>query len=164
MKSVLLLLVGVLLGSLAGWYLRAALEQEVRATDPFSFSDKLNDPATPYLSAHGTWRGSDLANKVNTVSILCDVKDQTCQMTQADVVPFRGTPFLSVYNTSFRIAKLDARSLVAEPLWDELCIRQTLTFDRTAKAVTFVRTKINHEEHCSLVQNDPVTMFLGEPL
>ena len=163
MKSVLLLFVGVLLGSLAGWYTRAALVHEVRATEQFSFSDKLNDPATPYLSSHGTWRGSDLANKVNTVNILCDVKDQTCQMTQADVVSWRGTPFLSVYNTSFRIAKLDARSLVAEPLWDELCIRQTLTFDRAAKVVTLVRTKINQEEACSLVQNEPVTMFLGDP-
>jgi hypothetical protein len=140
------------------------MEQEVRAADPFRFNDKLSDPATSYLSAHGTWRGSDLANRVNTVNILCDAKDKTCEMTQANVVSLRGTPFLSLYNTSYRITKLDARSVVAEPLWDDLCVRQTLTFDRAAKAVTFVRTKINYEEACSLVQNDPVTMFLGEPL
>jgi hypothetical protein len=45
-----------------------------------------------------------------------------------------------------------------------LCIRQTLTFDRVAKAVTFARTKISHENICSMVQNEPVTLFLGEPL
>jgi hypothetical protein len=38
-----------------------------------------------------------------------------------------------------------------------------LLFDRAAKAVTFARTKINHEEVCSMVQNEPVTLFLGEP-
>jgi hypothetical protein len=85
-------------------------------------------------------------------------------MTQANVISWRGSPLLSLDKTSFRITKFDARSLVAQPLWDELCIRQTLTFDRTAKAATFVRTKINQEEACSLVQNEPVTMFLGEPL
>jgi hypothetical protein len=42
--------------------------------------------------------------------------------------------------------------------------RQTLTFDRVAKAVTFTRTKINNEGACSIVQNEPVTLFLGEPL
>lgn len=46
----------------------------------------------------------------------------------------------------------------------DLCIRQTLTFDRAAKAVTFVRTKINREGACSMVQDEPLTLFLGEPL
>jgi len=164
MKSVLLLLLGVVLGSLAGWYTRAALVHEVRASDPFRFNDKLNDARFPYLSAHGTWRGADLANKVNTVSILCDGTDKTCEMAQANVISWPDAPRLSLDKTSFRITKLDERSLVAEPAFDELCIRQTLTFDRTAKAVTFVRTKINQDDACFLVQNDPVTMFLGDPL
>jgi hypothetical protein len=45
---------------------------------------------------------------------------------------------------SFRITKLDAQSVVAEASPD-VCIRQALTFDRVAKAVTLVRTKINRE-------------------
>ena len=44
------------------------------------------------------------------------------------------------------------------------CIRQTLTFDRVAKAVTMVRTKINKEGACSIVQDAPLTLYLGEPL
>jgi hypothetical protein len=72
---------------------------------------------------------------------------------------------LSLYNKSFRITKLDAQSVLAEPNSSDLCIRQTLTFDRIAKAVTFVRTKINREDdECSIVQDEPVTLFLGEPL
>ena len=54
--------------------------------------------------------------------------------------------------------------MVAEPNLPELCIRQTLTFDRVAKAVTIVRTKINREDACSVVQDEPLTLFLGEPL
>jgi hypothetical protein len=40
----------------------------------------------------------------------------------------------------------------------------TLTLDRAAKAVTMVRTKINREDACSIVQGAPVTLYLGEPL
>jgi hypothetical protein len=69
-----------------------------------------------------------------------------------------------LYNKSFRITKLDAQSVVAEPNLPDLCIRETLTFDRVAKAVTFVRNKINREGACSMVQDEPVTLFLGEPL
>jgi hypothetical protein len=54
--------------------------------------------------------------------------------------------------------------VVAETNLPELCIRQTLTFDRVAKAVTIVRNKINREDACSVVQDAPLTLFLGEPL
>jgi hypothetical protein len=80
------------------------------------------------------------------------------------VMSLGGPPGLSLYTKSFRITKLDAQSVLAEPASPDLCIRQTLTFDRVAKAVTFARTKINHENICSMVQNEPVTLFLGEPL
>ena len=69
-----------------------------------------------------------------------------------------------MYNKSFHITKLDAQSVVAEPNLPDLCIRQTLTFDRVAKAVTLVRTKINREGPCSIVQNEPLPLFLGNPL
>ena len=74
-----------------------------------------------------------------------------------------GRPWLSFYNKSFRITKLDAQSIVAEPNLPDLCIHQTLTFDRIAKAVTLARTKINREDACSVVQDEPVLLFLGEP-
>jgi len=69
-----------------------------------------------------------------------------------------------LYNTTFRITKVDAQSVVAEPNLPELCIRQTLTFDRVAKAVTIERTKINREDACSVVQDETLRLFLGEPL
>jgi hypothetical protein len=163
MKSALLLLLGIAIGGVAGWYARALDYREVRAVTPFTFNDKMADRQAPYLSATGTWRGGNLANKVNTVHILCDRPEMACEMSQADVMSLGGQPFLSLYSKSFRVTKLDAQSVMAEPLWPDLCIRQTLTFDRTAKAVTFVRTKINHEDACSMVQNEPVTLFLGEP-
>ena len=56
-----------------------------------------------------------------------------------------GGAFPPPYNTTFRITKGHTQSVVAEPNLPELCIRQTLTFDRVAKAVTIVRTKINRE-------------------
>ena len=56
MKSVLFLLLGTVIGGLAGWYMYVLGDGEVRAFARFSFSDKLNDPKASYLSAVGTWR------------------------------------------------------------------------------------------------------------
>jgi hypothetical protein len=151
MKSLLWLLLGLVIGGIVGWYVRELGKPEVRASTNFIFVGKLADRQVPFLSARGTWRGGNLANKINTVHILCDGTEMTCEMTQADVMSLGSGPFLSLYNQSFRISKLDAQSMMAEPTLPELCIRQTLTFDRVAKAVTFVRTKINREDACSIV-------------
>ncbi len=66
-------------------------------------------------------------------------------------------------NIWIRITKVDTQSVVAEALPD-VCVRQTLTLDRVAKAVTLVRTKISREGACSIVQDAPLTLYLGEPL
>jgi hypothetical protein len=163
MKSVLWLLLGLVIGGIVGWYVRG-LGEQVTASTTFTFNDDLADKQAPYLSATGSWRGGDLANKINTVELFCDASEMTCDLHQADVMSLTGRPSLSLYNKSFRITKLDAQSVVAEPNLPDRCIRQTLTFDRVAKAVTFVRTKINREDACSIVQDEPVTLFLGEPL
>ena len=163
MKSVLWLLLGLVIGGIVvGWYVRGL--GDVRASTNFAFIDKLADPPLPFLSVRGSWRGGDLANKINTVEIICDPSEGRCNLHQADVVSLSGRPWLSLYNTSFLITKLDAQSVVAEPSSSDLCIRQTLTFDRVAKALTLVRTKINREDACSIVQDEPITLFLGDPL
>ena len=72
MKSVLWLLLGLVIGGIVGWYVRGLGEQDVRASTNFAFVDKLADQQLPYLSANGSWRGGDLANKINTVEIICD--------------------------------------------------------------------------------------------
>jgi hypothetical protein len=164
MKRALWLLLGLVIGGIAGWYTRGVTEQDVRASIDFSFNDKLADRQVPYLSAMGSWRGANLANKVNAVRIICDASENNCDLHQADVLSLGGGPLLSLYNKSFRITKADAHSVVAEPNLPDLCIRQTLTFDRVAKAVTLVRTKINREDVCSMVQDEPLTLFLAEPL
>ncbi|QHO76876.1 hypothetical protein ACH79_33805 [Bradyrhizobium sp. CCBAU 051011] len=163
MKPGLWLLLGLVIGSIAGWYARGLTVPDVRASTNFRFNDKLTDPQLPYLSAKGSWRGANLANKVNTVDIICDASERNCDLYQADVMSLSDQPWLSSYSKSFRITKLDAQSVVAEALPD-VCVRQTLTFDRIAKAVTMVRTKINREDACSIVQDAPVTLYLGEPL
>ncbi|QHO78209.1 hypothetical protein ACH79_42140 [Bradyrhizobium sp. CCBAU 051011] len=163
MKAALWLLLGLVIGCGAGWFVRDLAEQDVRASVTFSFNDKLADRQVPYLSATGSWRGGDLANKINTVRIVCDASESNCDLYQADVMSLSGQPWLSSYRNSFRITKLDAQSVVAEALPD-VCIRQALTFDRVAKAVTMVRTKINREDVCSAVQDEPLTLYLGEPL
>jgi hypothetical protein len=156
MKSVLWLLLGLVIGGIVGWYVRG-LGEQVTAGTIFTFNDALADKQAPYLSATGSWRGGDLANKINTVELFCYPSERSCDLHQADVISWRNGPLLSLYTKSFRITKLDAQSMVAEPSLPDLCIRQTLTFDRVAKAVTFVRTKINREGACSIVQDEPVT-------
>jgi len=165
MKSALWLFLGLAIGGIVGWYVRGLGEPEVRASTNFTFMDTLADRQSPYLIAKGSWRGQNLANKINMVSILCDASETMCDMHQADVwAPLGGRRWLSMYNTSFRITKLDAQSIVAEPNLPDLCIHQTLMVDRIAKAVTLARTKINREDICSIVQDEPVLLFLGEPL
>jgi hypothetical protein len=163
MKSVVWVLLGIVIGVLAGWYARALGDREVQALHEFRFTDRLADQQAPYVSASGSWRGANLANKINTVYVLCDAREMTCDMSQADVMALAGPPYLSLDNTLYRITNLDAQRVIAEPSLPSLCIHQTLTFDRVAKAVTMVRTKINHENACSFVQNEPLTLFLGEP-
>jgi hypothetical protein len=162
MKPTLWLLLGLIVGASLGWYVHGLSEQVVRASANFTFTDKLADHQIPYLSAKGSWRGDNLANKINTVHIVCDPSN--CDLYQADVMSLGGGAYLSLYNTTFRITKVDAQSVVAEPNLPELCIRQTLTFDRVAKAVTIERTKINREDACSVVQDETLRLFLGEPL
>jgi hypothetical protein len=157
MKSVLWLLLALVIGGIVGWYMRGLGEQDVRASTNFAFNDHLADQQVPYLSAVGSWRGGDLGNKINTVEIMCNPSERTCDLSQANVI-WLGGPRLYLYSKSFRITKLDAQSVVAEPNLPDLCIRQTLTFDRVAKAVTLVRTKINREDVCSIVQDEPLTL------
>jgi hypothetical protein len=162
MKSALWLCLGLAIGGIVGWYVRGLGETEVRASTNFTFMDTLADRQSPYLIAKGSWRG--VANKINMVSILCDASETMCDIHQADVFPpLGGRRWLSMYNTSFRITKLDAESVVAEPNLPDLCIHQTLTVDRIAKAVTLARTKNNREDACSIVQDEPVLLVLGEP-
>jgi hypothetical protein len=166
MKSVLWLLLGLVIGGIVGWYVRGLGEPDVRASTNFTIMDTLADRQSPYLIAKGSWRGKNLASKVNMVNmvnILCDASE--CDLHQADVwPPVGGRRLLSMYNASFRITKLDAESVVAEPNLPDLCIRQTLTIDRIAKAVTLARTKTNWEDACSIVTDEPELLSLGEPL
>jgi hypothetical protein len=84
-------------------------------------------------------------------------------MNQADIMGMGSTPYLSLYRQSFRITQLNAESLTAVDNLPYPCIRQTLLIDRKAKAVSLVRTKINHEDMCTLVQDEPVTISLVDP-
>ena len=115
MKPALWLLLGLVIGGGVGWYVRGLTEQDVRASIGFSFSDKLADRQVPYLSATGSWRGTYLANKINTVRIICIPSDSNCDLHQADVLSLNGRPRLSLNSTTFGIKKLDAESVVAEP-------------------------------------------------
>jgi hypothetical protein len=161
MKPGLWLLLGLVVGGGAGWYVHGLTAQEVRASTNFRFNDNLADRQAAYLSATGSWRGGDLANKINAVQIICLASEMNCDVNQADVMSLGGRPLLSIDSRAFRITKLDAESVVAEQ--SMMCIRETLTFDRVAKSVTLVRTKINQTDACSIVQNEPLTLFLGEP-
>ena len=69
-RSVLWLL-DLVIGGSVGWYMRGLSEQDVRASTEFIFTDNLADRQVPILSAQGSWRGGDLANKINTVQIVC---------------------------------------------------------------------------------------------
>src|SRR5262245_1917016 len=95
MKSVLWLLLGIVIGAVGGWYVRG-LEQDVRASTKFDFDDRLADQQLPFLSATGSWRGGNLANKVNAVRITCDPLEKNCDVHQADVMSLRDTLWLSL--------------------------------------------------------------------
>ena len=163
MRTALSVLAALIVGIVGGWQLHKAMQQGPRAARIFLLTDQL-DTELPYLSAQGTWRGEGLANKVNTTSILCDPAAKTCETVQADVLelPSFG-PAIDVDNATYKITKLDSESLIAEDVPLLGCVRQTLLFDRVAKRVTFVRTKISQKEECAPVQSEPVTLFLGDP-
>ena len=163
MQKLLLVFIGLIVGAIGGWQVHSFVQEPVQPSEKFVFTDKLRDAQVPYLSATGTWRGMDLANKVNTVRIVCDLAEQTCEMNQANIMSSGITPFLSLYYQSFRITQLNAESLTAVDNLPYPCISQTLLIDRKAKAVSLVRTKSNHQDLCALVRDEPVTISLVDP-
>ena len=78
----------------------------------------------------------------------------------ADVTELGGTPYLYLDDTSYQIVRRDPQTLVAENKPGMGCVRETITFDRLAKKVTYVRTKIGKESACDAVQDEPVSMYL----
>jgi hypothetical protein len=158
-------LVGVLVGAALGFYARGALNTGVVPLNPYTFLDHLSDAQAPFLSATGTWRGADIANRVNTVSVVCDSVARTCDINQADVYALSGSQeYLSLHSTHFRIAHFDQKMVTAVNSLELPCVRQTLMIDRQAKTVSLVRTKINSTEMCGPVQDTPLTISLGKPI
>ncbi|MBA4171371.1 MAG: hypothetical protein C0511_01620 [Hyphomicrobium sp.] len=162
MRIVLWLVLAAALGLVLGWQLRALGERDPRALGAFTIVDRLSDPQAPYISATGTWRGQDLAQAVNTVRIVCDATDKTCDMSQADLFNSDRRLYLGLHQQSFRITELNAKNLAAEELSPGLCVRQRLLIDREAETIMLVRTKINRSGDCAIVQDAPLQLFLGE--
>jgi hypothetical protein len=162
MKQSLVLAVMLIAGVLIGYKLREVSIHKARAVQPFTFNDHLDDGTFAYLSAYGSCRSADLANKVNTVRILCDPSTKRCDTTQADVIYLTNRPMMMLDTSSFAITRLDKNMLHAEARPNE-CIRVILIFDRLAKQVSLVRTKVGSGETCSIVQDEPVTLSLGDP-
>lgn len=162
MRTALLILIALIAGTAAGWYLRKADEKSVRAAQLFTLTDQL-DGKLNFLAASGTWIGADLATKTNTVRIFCNPDEKSCEVTQADVTALMKVPILNLEKSTYGISKIDSGSLVAEAQPGAGCIRQTLLVDRVAKRVSFVRTKIKREPPCDIVQDEPVMLYLGDP-
>lgn len=162
MKSFLIVVAILLVGVVAGYKLREVSIHKVHAAQSFAFNDQLDDAKFPYLAAYGSWRGADLANKVNTVKILCDPSTKSCDATQADVLYLMERPMMMLDTSSFAITRLDEAMLHAEATPND-CIRVVLMFDRAAKQVSLIRTKVGKGSSCSMVQDEPVTISLGEP-
>lgn len=162
MKTFLIVLAALCAGVVAGYKTHEASTHKVHAVQPFTFNDKLEDATFPYLAAYGSWRGADLANKVNTVRIVCDPSTKSCDTTQADVLYLMERPMMTLDTSSFAITRLDRDMLHAEARPND-CIRVVLMFDRAAKQVSLVRTKVGKGTLCSMVQDEPVTISLGEP-
>lgn len=167
MKGVLLALaVGIAIGAVGGYHARWFFEPRLVPLQSFHFRDQLSDQQVPYLAASGTWQGAEIANPINTVSILCDGAERDCRVTQADVYAPSGTAatsYLNLSTRSFRISKVDANSVVAEESLASPCVRQVLLLDRRAKSVSLVRTKVGKDDLCNMVQDAPLAIYLGSP-
>lgn len=162
MKQFLIVFTALVVGGIAGQWLQEQSSKSVRAAQHFTFIDHLDDDKFSFLSAYGSWRGPDLANKINTVKITCDPPTGRCETVQADVFRLASSPLLMLDTGSFTITRLDKETLQAEASPGE-CIRVILIFDRLAKQVSLVRTKVGKSATCSIVQDEPLTLTLGEP-
>ena len=93
MRNLLWVFMGAVLGFAGGWHLRDLGRAPVRPSEALSFLDRFADEQVHYLSAAGTWRGADIANKINLVRILCDATTKLCEMrlgARAALVALRG--------------------------------------------------------------------------
>src|SRR5262245_23605044 len=91
MKSVLWMLLGLVIGGIGGLFVRALGEPEVSASTNFTFMDTLADQQSPYLNPKGSWRGGNFANRINIISILCDVSEDNVRYapSRCDASPRR---------------------------------------------------------------------------
>jgi hypothetical protein len=83
-------------------------------------------------------------------------------MHQADITTLGDSSFLGLFVATYSISGIGAKMITAineRPL----CVRETLVIDRQARSVSLIRTKKSKAEHCSLVQDEPLTISLTEP-
>lgn len=161
-KQFVIIASALIASGLVGFSLHQPSTHKAQAVQPFAFYDHLDDISSPHLSAYGSWRGADLTNKVNTVKLLCDPSTKRCDTTQADVLYLTNRPMMMLDTSSFAITQLDKSALHAESKPND-CLRVELIFDRLAKQVSLVRTKVGKGELCSIVQDESVTLNLGDP-
>lgn len=162
MRLFLIIILFLVAGSAAGWFLRDMSEKRIHAVRPFTLIDKLSEK-TPSLFAEGTWRGGGFSNTPNTARIFCDPAAKTCETIQADVVRSIDRSTIDLNTATFSITRIDQRSLIAERMPSSDCARATMLVDRVAKRVSIVETKISQDVRCAAVQDAPVTLFLGDP-
>jgi hypothetical protein len=70
-----------------------------------SLTGSLAAQQAPYISASGTRRGANMANKINAVRILCDAREMTCDMSQANVMALAGPPYLSLWTIRCTVSR-----------------------------------------------------------
>jgi hypothetical protein len=145
----------------SGYLYRDSNTQKLLSGESFMFLDHLSDVQFNYFSARGVWKGEDLANKINAARVLCRSLEQSCVLTQANIISLGSNDYVSLYEDQFNVSKIDDKFLVATN--DGQCVRQTLLVDRQSKSVSLVRTKRNQSEECAVVQSEPVSLWLGNP-
>jgi hypothetical protein len=164
MKNTIICISILIFGAIAGWYAKAAFTPTVLPSSIFTFNDRLADPQAPYLSASGTWSGEKLVHPVNTVRLSCTAIEKTCEMNEAYLSSLGGNTSIFLQYSLFNLTRVTSEQVVATEEPASACTRRTLLFDRKAKSVTLVITKVTKDLFCGSADEPPITANLTRGL
>lgn len=114
-----------------------------------------------YAYAQGTWTSDaeKLAWPLQTTKIMCDRPTMRCTEITASIAEGN---MLWVDDTTYEVERWDEHEIVTKPDDSARCVRYTMRFSRSLKAVTALRSTRRSDGSCKAIENKDIQLKLED--
>lgn len=114
-----------------------------------------------FAYAKGTWTSDaeKLAWPLQTTKIMCDRPTMKCTEITASIADGN---MLWVDDTTYEVERWDEHELVTKPDDSARCVRYTMRFSRSLKAVTALRSTRRSDGSCEAIENKDIQLKLED--